>query len=212
MILRPVAKVKLLFERLGFSLDNERTSTDGEGRDILWATLVFCLSEARSRAIDRVESIINADRKVGLGPGGAGSRMLGACRVATCKLALIRALCHIATTSWASRMWQAAWPFWPLSYGGQHGHGEGIGLKTRSPTDSIKLMDSRTEELVFDVLQEQDGGFTAECLSESIITQANTWQDLRNNATESVSAYFFDGAPPVRIRLHLVRDEVFTLA
>lgn len=66
MISRPVAQVKLLFERLGFSLDDEWTSSDGEGRDILWATLVFRLSEARSRAIGRVESIINAERRVGL--------------------------------------------------------------------------------------------------------------------------------------------------
>jgi hypothetical protein len=55
MILRSVAQVKLLFERLGFSLDSEWTSADGEGRDILWATLLFRLSEGHSRAIDRVE-------------------------------------------------------------------------------------------------------------------------------------------------------------
>jgi hypothetical protein len=73
-------------------------------------------------------------------------------------------------------------------------------------------MDSRTDELVFDVLQDQDGGFVAECLSESIITQAITWLELRNNVREAVSAYFFDGVPPVRIRLHQVRDEVFTLS
>ena len=89
MILRSVTQVRLLFERLGFSLDHDWTSADGEGRGILWATLVFRLSEARSRAIDRVESIINADRKV-----------------ATYKLALIRALCDIATTSWASGRWE----------------------------------------------------------------------------------------------------------
>jgi hypothetical protein len=55
MILRSVAQVRLLFERLGFSLDSEWTSADGEGRDILWATLLFRLSEGHSRAIDRVE-------------------------------------------------------------------------------------------------------------------------------------------------------------
>ena len=74
MILRPVAQVKLLLQRLGFALDHEWTSSDGEGRDIPWATLVFRLAEARSRAIDRVESIINADRKVGLASRGAGLR------------------------------------------------------------------------------------------------------------------------------------------
>jgi hypothetical protein len=64
MILRPAAEVKLLFERLGFSPDHEWTSSGGEGRDILWATLVFHLPEARSRAIDRVESSGKAGRKV----------------------------------------------------------------------------------------------------------------------------------------------------
>ena len=52
----------------------------------------------------------------------------------------------------------------------------------------------------------------AECLGESIITEADTWEELRNNVREAVSAYFFDDAPPARIRLHLVRDEVLTVA
>ncbi len=43
MIIRSVAQVKLLFERLGFSLDHEWTSADGEGSDILWTTLMFRL-------------------------------------------------------------------------------------------------------------------------------------------------------------------------
>jgi len=38
------------------------------------------------------------------------------------------------------------------------------------------------------------------------------WQELRTNAKEAVSAYFFDGSLPERIRLHLVRDEVFTVS
>jgi len=73
-------------------------------------------------------------------------------------------------------------------------------------------METRSSELVFEVLQEQDGGFVAECLSESIITEADTWEELRKNVTEAVSAFFFDGAPPARVRLHLVRDELFTVA
>ncbi|HET6485169.1 MAG TPA: 2-phospho-L-lactate guanylyltransferase [Spirochaetia bacterium] len=73
-------------------------------------------------------------------------------------------------------------------------------------------MENRKEEIVFEVLQEQDGGFVAECLGESIITEADTWEELRNNVREAVSAYFFDDAPPARIRLHLVRDEVLTVA
>jgi hypothetical protein len=37
----------------------------------------------------------------------------------------------------------------------------------------------RIGELVFDVSQDQDGGFVAECLSESIVTEADTWQELK---------------------------------
>jgi predicted RNase H-like HicB family nuclease len=67
-------------------------------------------------------------------------------------------------------------------------------------------------EIVFSVTQEADGGFVAECLSHDIFTQGNTWEELRANVQEAVSAYFFDQAKPATIRLHLVRDEVLTRA
>jgi predicted RNase H-like HicB family nuclease len=64
-------------------------------------------------------------------------------------------------------------------------------------------------ELVFEVTQETDGGYCAECLTHNIFTQGDTWDELRANVCEAVRAYFFDGAVPERVRLHLVRDEVF---
>ena len=67
-------------------------------------------------------------------------------------------------------------------------------------------------ELVFEVTQEPDGGFVAECLSESIITQADSWEELRRNVQEATAAFFFDAPKPPVIRLHLVRDEVFASA
>ncbi len=64
-------------------------------------------------------------------------------------------------------------------------------------------------ELVFEVTQEADGGFVAECLTESIFTQADDWEELRRNVKEAVAAYFFDRKErPSAIRLHLVRNEV----
>ncbi len=63
-------------------------------------------------------------------------------------------------------------------------------------------------ELVFDITQEPDGGFVAEALGESIITQADTWEELRVNVREAVTAFYFDRPAPTRLRLHLVRDEV----
>jgi predicted RNase H-like HicB family nuclease len=69
-------------------------------------------------------------------------------------------------------------------------------------------------ELIFEVTQESDGGFVAECLTESIVTQANTWEQLREHVREAVSGYFFDapGQKPRTIRLHLQRDEVLATA
>lgn len=63
-------------------------------------------------------------------------------------------------------------------------------------------------ELVFIVTQEADGGFVAEALGESIITQADTWEELRANVREAVTAFYFDRPAPTSLRLHLVRDEV----
>ncbi len=63
-------------------------------------------------------------------------------------------------------------------------------------------------ELVFTVTQEVDGGFVAEPLGESIITQADSWEELRTNVREAVTALYFDRPAPTRLRLHLVRDEI----
>jgi hypothetical protein len=67
-------------------------------------------------------------------------------------------------------------------------------------------------ELAFEVVQEADGGYCAECLTENIFTQADTWDELRKNVVEATAAFFFDGPRPGRIRLHLVRDEVLSVA
>ena len=92
MIIRSSAQIRLLFERLGFTTESEWNSADALGRDdIFWATLFFRYSGVSPRPIDRIESILNADRKV-----------------ATYKLALLRALCDIALTSYSSVRWETA--------------------------------------------------------------------------------------------------------
>jgi predicted RNase H-like HicB family nuclease len=67
-------------------------------------------------------------------------------------------------------------------------------------------------ELAFIVSQEEDGGFVAECLQEPIFTQGDTWGELSDAVRDAVAAWHFDRPAPSRIRLHLVRDEVLTLA
>lgn len=58
-------------------------------------------------------------------------------------------------------------------------------------------------ELVFEVTQEADGGYCAECLTDDIFTQADSWDELRANVREAVRGYFFDTQAPERIRLLL---------
>jgi predicted RNase H-like HicB family nuclease len=66
-------------------------------------------------------------------------------------------------------------------------------------------------ELVFEVTEEAAGGYSAECLTENIFTQGDTWDELRANVKEATAAYFYDGPKPKYIRLHLVRNEVLTM-
>jgi hypothetical protein len=68
------------------------------------------------------------------------------------------------------------------------------------------------KELIFEVAQDADGGFTAEALGESIFTQADNWDELRANVREAVQAFYFDSVHPASIRLRLVRDEVLAVA
>ena len=63
-------------------------------------------------------------------------------------------------------------------------------------------------EIVFDVTQDADGGYTAEALGEDIFTQADTWEALRANVRVAVAAYTFDQPNKPSVRIRLMREEV----
>ena len=69
----------------------------------------------------------------------------------------------------------------------------------------------RPTELVFEATEEADGGYVAERLTESIVTQGDTWEELRVMVKDAVNAYFFDRSKPDWVRLRLVRNEVLTM-
>jgi len=46
-------------------------------------------------------------------------------------------------------------------------------------------------DLVFEAVQEADGGYCAECLTENIFTQGDTWDDLRSNVIDATAAFCF---------------------
>ena len=63
-------------------------------------------------------------------------------------------------------------------------------------------------ELIFEVTQDGDGGYCAECLTESIVTQGDSWEELRLMVKDAVEGYFFDGPKPERVQLRFTRKEV----
>ncbi|MFP4132983.1 MAG: type II toxin-antitoxin system HicB family antitoxin [Halothece sp.] len=65
--------------------------------------------------------------------------------------------------------------------------------------------------IVFEVNQEEDGGFVAECLTEDIFTQGDSWEELRINVSEAVKGYYFDQAYCPTVKLHLVKEETLVI-
>ena len=67
-------------------------------------------------------------------------------------------------------------------------------------------------EIVFIVEEDPDGGYNAHALGESIFTQADTMEKLRQNVRDAVKCHFDDeNECPKVIRLHSVHDEVIAL-
>ena len=67
-------------------------------------------------------------------------------------------------------------------------------------------------EIVFNITQEQDGGYVAVASGKSIFTQGDTLEELHANVSAAVEAFFFDSAKPESVRLYLVRDELLNIA
>lgn len=64
-------------------------------------------------------------------------------------------------------------------------------------------------EIIFLVQDAPEGGYTARALSESIFTEADTWDELKEMVQDAVNVHFDDDKRPSIIRLHHVREEVF---
>jgi acetoin utilization deacetylase AcuC-like enzyme len=64
------------------------------------------------------------------------------------------------------------------------------------------------DELIFQVEQAVEGGYTARALGESIFAEAESLEGLREQVRDAVRCHFEEGRGPRVIRLHFVRDEV----
>ena len=63
-------------------------------------------------------------------------------------------------------------------------------------------------EIIFLIEEGGEGGFTARALGESIFTEADTLDALRQQVRDAVNCHVDEGKAPKVIRLHFVRDEV----
>ena len=60
-------------------------------------------------------------------------------------------------------------------------------------------------ELVFEILDAEEGGFNARALGKAIFTQAETWEELRSNVLEAIECYYDTPAEqPKLVILHYV--------
>jgi predicted RNase H-like HicB family nuclease len=63
-------------------------------------------------------------------------------------------------------------------------------------------------EIIFLIEEDLEGGYVARAIGESIFTQADTIESLRNVVRDAVKCHFEESDRPKLIRLHFVRDEV----
>jgi hypothetical protein len=64
------------------------------------------------------------------------------------------------------------------------------------------------KEIIFEVDEAPEGGFTAHALGYSIVTEADNWAELQEMVRDAVHCAFEEGQVPPVIRLHFVRDQV----
>ena len=64
-------------------------------------------------------------------------------------------------------------------------------------------------EIIFWVEDDVEGGYTARAIGESIFTQADSIQEMREMVKDAVHCHYPDAETrPKLIRLHIVHDEV----
>ncbi|MCA1620138.1 MAG: 2-oxoisovalerate dehydrogenase [Acidobacteria bacterium] len=65
----------------------------------------------------------------------------------------------------------------------------------------------RAEELTFVAERESGGGYTARALGESIFTEADDFESLREMVLDAARCHFDEGCFPRRVSIHTVLFE-----
>lgn len=67
------------------------------------------------------------------------------------------------------------------------------------------------DELIFVVTEAPEGGYTARALGESIFTEADDIDSLKDMVRDAVRCHFEEAKTPKVVRLHFVRDDVIAV-
>ena len=69
------------------------------------------------------------------------------------------------------------------------------------------------DEIVFLIEEDPEGGYTARALGESIFTEGDSEDELKQNVIDALRCHYDDESDiPRVIRLHYVRDQIITYA
>lgn len=60
-------------------------------------------------------------------------------------------------------------------------------------------------EIIFLVQDAPEGGYTARALGESIFTEADTWDELKENIQEAVAVHFDEGDYKSQIKVGITK-------
>jgi hypothetical protein len=66
-------------------------------------------------------------------------------------------------------------------------------------------------EIIFVVEEAAEGGYSAKALGESIFTEGETMQEIKDNVKEAVLTHFDEDKKPSMIRLHFIKQELIKL-
>jgi hypothetical protein len=67
------------------------------------------------------------------------------------------------------------------------------------------------KEIIFLIEDSSESGYEASALGQSIFTEGETMDELKENIREAVRCHFEESNTPAVIRLHYVKDEMITL-
>ena len=69
-------------------------------------------------------------------------------------------------------------------------------------------MSTLQKEIIFLVEESPEGGYEARALGYSIFTQADTFNELKEEIRDAVKCHFDEEEMPLIVRLHIVKEEV----